>query len=185
VHAGLVDSGLVAARMYGAEFSAAQQNQYVAEMTAAAELIGIPPGSPGQGGAPGSVADLDAYFAAVRPQLTVGPAAADVAAYLIAMPDVEPELAESWQLLAAAAVAALPGWARQLYGFGDPEPPDRQEVRQVLGILDAVYLGADGVLEARQQLAARMRRAERQGAERQEAERQEAGREATRQVPAR
>jgi uncharacterized protein (DUF2236 family) len=180
VHAGQVDSTLAAARMYGAEFSAAQQDQYVAEMTAAAELIGIPPGT-----APGSVADLDAYFAAVRPQLTAGPAAADGVAYLLAMPDVEPELAESWRLIAGAAIASLPGWARQLYGFGDPEPPGRHEVRQVLGILDAVALGEAGVLEARQRLAARMRAAERQEAKRQEAERHEAGREATRRVPAR
>jgi uncharacterized protein (DUF2236 family) len=167
VHAGLVDSGLAAARHYGAEFSPAQQDRYVAEMTAAAELIGIPALSfdaaePGAGGAPASAAELDAYFAAVRPELTVGPAAADAAAYLIAMPDVEPELAGYWQLVAGAAVASLPDWARHLYRLGDPQPPDRQEVRQVLGVLDALYLGEDGVLEARQRIAARMRAAQSQ-----------------------
>jgi uncharacterized protein (DUF2236 family) len=160
VHAGLVESGLAAARRYGADFSRAQQDQYVAEMTAAAELVGMPTASFADGGAPSSVAELDAYFESVLPELTVGPAAADAAAYLIAMPDVEPELGEVWQLVAAAAVASLPDWARRLYGFGDPEPPAREEVRQVLGILDAIYLGEDGVLEARQRLTRRMRAAE-------------------------
>jgi uncharacterized protein (DUF2236 family) len=160
VHAGLVDSGLVAARLYGAEFSRGQQDQYVAEMTAAAELVGMPRASFADGGAPSSVAELGAYFEAVLPELTVGPAAADAAAYLVAMPDVEAELTEVWQLIAAAAVASLPDWARHLYGFGDHEPPAREEVRQVLGVLDAIYLGEDGVLEARQRLTRRMRAAE-------------------------
>ena len=78
------------------------------------------------------------------------------------MPDVEPELADVWQVLAAAAVTSLPGWARDMYGFGpDPNsvPPGREEVRQVLGVLDAVYLGEPGVLEARQRLTLRMRAA--------------------------
>jgi hypothetical protein len=57
-----------------------------------------------------------------------------------------------------------------MYGFGlagagnpghdrDPVPPEREEVRQVLGVLDAVYLGEPGVLEARQRLTLRMRAA--------------------------
>ncbi len=83
------------------------------------------------------------------------------------MPDVEPELAEVWEVLAAAAVASLPGWARAMYGFGagghgirGSVPPEREAVRQVLGVLDAVYLGEPGVLEARQRLTLRMRAAE-------------------------
>ena len=174
VHAALVDSGLAAAALYGAPLSAAEQDQYVAEMTAAAELIGIPAAGFADGGAPASVAELDAYFQSVRPDLATSTSTADTAAYLLGMPDVEPELAEAWQVLAAAAVAALPGWARDMYGFGDAgpvraavvpglvpgsEPPGRMEVRQVLGVLDAVYLGEPGVLEARQRIALRMRKA--------------------------
>jgi hypothetical protein len=41
-------------------------------------------------------------------------------------------------------------------------PPEREAVRQVLGVLDAVYLGEPGVLEARQRLTLRMRAAERE-----------------------
>jgi uncharacterized protein (DUF2236 family) len=160
VHAGQVDSSLAAAARYGLRLTPAEQDQYVAEMTAAAELIGIPAGL-----APDSVAALDAYFESVRPALRASRSTEDTAAYLLAMPDVEAELADAWQVLAAAAVSTLPGWARALYGFGaggsGPDPgPGREEVRQVLGVLDVVYLGEPGVLEARQRITLRMRAAE-------------------------
>jgi hypothetical protein len=133
-----------------------------------------------EGGAPASVAELDAYFEAVRPSLATSQSTADTSAYLINVPpDVEPELADVWDVLAAAAVASLPGWARAMYGFGtgpaantggvantghylDSVPPERETVRQVLGVLDALYLGEPGVLEARQRLTLRMRAAERE-----------------------
>ena len=165
VHAALVDSGLAAANPYGLTLSDADKNKYVAEMTAAAELVGVPPVSFADGGAPASVAELGAYFEAVRPSLATSKSTADVAMYLLDMPDVEPELADVWEVLASAAVASLPRWARDMYGFGDggresdSVPPDREQVRQVLGVLDAVYLGEPGVLEARQRLTLRMRAA--------------------------
>ncbi|HEY1819971.1 MAG TPA: oxygenase MpaB family protein [Trebonia sp.] len=176
VHAALVDSGLAAADRYGLRLSGADKDRYVAEMTAAAELVGVPSASFAGGGAPASVAELDAYFEAVRPSLATSKSTADIATYLLNMPDVELELTEVWEVLASAAVASLPGWARAMYGFGDagaantgaatpgPVPrsvsPEREEVRQVLGVLDAVYLGEPGVLEARQRLTLRMRAAE-------------------------
>jgi uncharacterized protein (DUF2236 family) len=166
VHAAQVESNLAAAGRYGLQLSPADQDQYIAEMTAAATLIGVPDASFAEGGAPASVGELDAYLTAVRPALTVSKSTADTAACLLAMPDVEPELADAWQVLAAATVASLPDWARASYGFGaggtDPGsvPPQREEVRQVLGLLDAVALGEPGVLEARQRLTLRMRAAE-------------------------
>jgi uncharacterized protein (DUF2236 family) len=161
VHAALVDSGLAAAARFGLPLTPAEQDQYVAEMTAGAELIGMPAGL-----APASVAELDAYFAAVRPALATSTSTEDTATYLLTMPDVETELADSWQVLAAAAVSSLPRWAQHMYGFGaggqEPGavPPEREEVRQVLGLLDAIYLGEPGVLEARQRLTLRMRAAQ-------------------------
>ena len=160
VHAALVESGLAAAARYGVALTTAEQDQYVAEMTAVAELIGVPARRFADGGAPASVSELDAYFEAVRPSLATSKSTEDTASYLIGMPDVEPELADAWQVLGAAAVTSLPGWAREMYGFG-AVPPGREEVRQVLGVLDAVYLGEPGVLEARQRLTLRMRAAER------------------------
>src|SRR5580693_699548 len=154
VHAAQVESGLTAARLYGASFSGTEADRYVAEMTAVAELVGVPIGR-----APASVAELDDYFEAVRPELTLSPAAADTAAYLTELPAIEPELTDLWRVLAAASVASLPDWAKDLYGRADAVAPDRIEVRQVLGVLDALYLGEPGVLEARQRLTLRMRAA--------------------------
>src|ERR1700757_1253628 len=154
VHAALVDSGLAAADRYGLTLSDADKDKYVAEMTAAAELVGGPPASFAAGGAPASVAELSAYFEAVRPSLASSQSTADVATYLLDMPDVEPELAAVSEVIGCAAVASLPRGARDMYGFGDggkdpgSVPPDREQVRQVLGVLDAVYLGEPGVLEA-------------------------------------
>jgi uncharacterized protein (DUF2236 family) len=160
VHAALVESDLAAAARYGMALTPAEQDQYVSEMTTAAELIGVPAAGFAAGGAPASVAELDAYFAAVRPSLATSQSTEDTSTYLIGMPDVEPELADVWEVLAAAGVASLPGWARDMYGF-DPGavPPEREAVRQVLGVLDVVYLGEPGVLEARQRLTLRMREA--------------------------
>ncbi|MGH3281489.1 MAG: oxygenase MpaB family protein [Trebonia sp.] len=166
VHAALVDSGLAAAARYGTALTPAEQDQYAAEMTTAAELVGVPAASFADGGAPADRAELSAYFDRVRPSLATSGSTADTAAYLLDPSDIEPELGDAFQVVAAAAVASLPGWARDMYGFGagggDPgsAPPAREEVRQVLGILDAVYLGEPGVLEARQRLTLRMRAAE-------------------------
>ena len=70
------------------------------------------------------------------------------------------EIAELWQDLRDAALATLPGWARDLYRYPAPAPmtPGRRtEIRQTLGVFDAVFMAEPGVLEARQQLALRMR----------------------------
>jgi len=59
-----------------------------------------------------------------------------------------------------AAITVLPRWARQMYGYAAPPPltPSRRtEIRQSLGVLDAMFLGQPGVLEARQRITLRMR----------------------------
>jgi len=61
-------------------------------------------------------------------------------------------------------VAALPEWAAQMYGYpppGELTSARRTGIRQALGVLDAVFLGEPGVLEARQRIALRMRTAQR------------------------
>jgi uncharacterized protein (DUF2236 family) len=57
-------------------------------------------------------------------------------------------------------IATLPPWALSLYEIPAPPPltPERRtEIRGALGLLDAVFLGEPGVLEARQRIALRMR----------------------------
>jgi len=112
---------------------------------------------------PRSVADLERYLASVRPELRCTPAASESMAYLLDPPGLDPDIAEIWQDVRDGAVASLPEWARDLYGYDSPPltPARRSEIRQALGVLDAVYLGEPGVLEARQRIALRMRAARR------------------------
>ena len=158
VHAAMVDSVIAASNLFGAGLSAPDADRYVAEMATAAELIGVPPGE-----VPRSVAGLDAYLASVRPELRCTPAASESMAYLLDPPGLDPDIAEIWQDVRDGAIASLPDWARDLYGFDTPPltPARRTEIRQALGVLDAVYLGEPGVLEARQRIALRMRAAQR------------------------
>ncbi len=154
VHAAQVDSVLAAGRLAGTALSAADSDRYVAEMVTAAELAGVP-----RPLVPASVAELDRYVASVRPGLSCTPAAAESMAYLLDPPGLDEEVAEIWQDVRDAAIAVLPQWARQMYGHDAPPlPPGRRtEIRQSLGVLDALFLGQPGVLEARQRITLRMR----------------------------
>jgi len=157
VHVALVDSGLAAARMFGTPPSAADADAYVREMAVSAELLGVP-----RELIPADVAAMAEYIARVRPELRCTPAAAESMGYMLDPAGMGEEIAELWQDLRDAALASLPGWARELYGYPDPPPvtPTRRtEIRQTLGVFDAVFMGEPGVLEARQQLALRMRSA--------------------------
>jgi uncharacterized protein (DUF2236 family) len=157
VHAALVDSTIVAVRMFGAALSGQDADRYVAEMVAAAELVGIP-----RDMVPASVAALDEYLASVRPILQATPAARESMAYLLDPPGLDPDVAEIWQDVREGTIASLPDWARDLYGYQlDAALTDerRTEIRQALGVLDTVFLAEPGVLEARQRLTVRMRAA--------------------------
>jgi len=159
VHAALVESVLASADLFGEPLSDADKDRYVGEMTAAAELVGVPPGR-----TPSTIAELDDYLSAVRPALTLSPAAAESTRYLLDLPWLDDEMGGLWRDVGDAAVASLPDWAARLYGLASPEPVTgqrRAEVRQLLGVLDALYLGEPGVLEARQRLELRMRQARR------------------------
>ena len=156
VHAALVDSVVAAASLAGTALAAGDGNRYVAEMVTAAELIGVP-----RPLVPSSVPELDLYIASVRPGLRCTPAAAGSMACLLDPPGLDEEAAVIWQDVRDAAVAALPRWARQMYGYGAPPlaPGRRTGIRQSLGVLDAMFPGQPGVLEARQRITLRMRAA--------------------------
>jgi uncharacterized protein (DUF2236 family) len=155
VHAALVDSVLAAARLFGTPPADADADAYVAEMAVSAELLGVP-----RELIPGRVAALEEYINGVRPDLRCTPAAAESMGYMLDPEGMGEEIAELWQDLRDAALAALPGWARDLYGYPDPPPitpARRTEIRQTLGVFDAVFMAEPGVLEARQRLTLRMR----------------------------
>lgn len=154
VHAALVQSSLAAVRAFGTPLSAEDSDRYVEEMMVAAELVGVPPTL-----VPASVVELERYVASVRPGLRCTSAARESMAYLLDPPGLDEELAGFWKDVRDAAIAVLPEWARQMYGYDAPPltPGRRTEIRQALGVLDAIFLGQPGVLEARQRITLRMR----------------------------
>jgi uncharacterized protein (DUF2236 family) len=157
VHAAMVDSGIAAARMFGTPPSDADADAYLREMAVSAELLGVP-----REIIPASTAAMAEYIDGVRPELRCTPAAAESMSYLLDPAGMGEEIAELWQDLRDAALASLPGWARELYGYPEPPPVTparRTEIRQTLGVFDAVFMAEPGVLEARQQLELRMRAA--------------------------
>jgi uncharacterized protein (DUF2236 family) len=158
VHVALVESALAARTLFGAPLPPGDGDRYVAEMVVAAELVGVP-----RGMVPSSAAGLAGYISSVRPELRCTPAARASMAYLLDPPGLDEDIAEIWHDIRYAALAALPDWARDMYGFtARPLTPGRQtEIRQALGVLDAVFLGEPGVLEARQRITLRMRAAHR------------------------
>ena len=157
VHAALVDSVLAASRMFGTPPAGKDPDRFVSEMTVAAELLGVP-----REMIPASADALEEYIAGVRPELRCTPAAAESMGYMLDPAGMGEEIAELWLDIRDAAIAALPDWARDMYGY--PPPPEvtparRTEIRQTLGVFDTVFMAEPGVLEARQRLAVRMRSA--------------------------
>ena len=157
VHAALVDSVLAASRMFGTPPAGTDPDRFVSEMTVAAELLGVP-----REMIPASADALEEYIAGVRPELRCTPAAAESMGYMLDPAGMGEEIAELWLDIRDAAIAALPDWARDMYGY--PPPPEvtparRTEIRQTLGVFDTVFMAEPGVLEARQRLTVRMRSA--------------------------
>jgi uncharacterized protein (DUF2236 family) len=117
VHCCEVDSLLTVARRAGVPLTDEEADRYVAEQVTAAELIGVPAAD-----VPSSVADLDAWFAAMRPSLAVTPAARE-AFRLIVLPPMPTWVRfltpaqPAWGGLAALSVALLPPWARRMYSW--------------------------------------------------------------------
>jgi uncharacterized protein (DUF2236 family) len=161
VHAALVESTLVAGDLFGTRLPPADRDRYVGEMVAAAELVGVPAGL-----APSSAAELESYLGEVRPSLRGTPAASESMAYLLDPPGLDEDVADIWRDIREAAVSSLPDWAIGMYGWDAPPPltaERRTEIRQALGVLDAVFLGEPGVLEARQRIETRRRLEARRG----------------------
>src|SRR5580693_7652747 len=88
VHTAQVESVLAAGSLFGTALSAADSDRYVAEMVAAAELVGVP-----RPLIPASVAELERYVASVRPGLSCTPAARESMAYLLDPPGLDEEIA--------------------------------------------------------------------------------------------
>ncbi|MCX6466673.1 MAG: oxygenase MpaB family protein [Pseudonocardiales bacterium] len=160
VHVCEVGSFAAAVRRLGL-IDAAEEDRFLAEQVRAGALLGATD-------LPASRAEVDAYFAAVRPELVASPiarraarrlAVAPLPAQLLPVPprvratpgvgavvsagDVAARLALArpvWSAVAAVAVGLMPAWARELYGV--PRPPGGEAVTTAgLAALRAALLG--------------------------------------------
>lgn len=117
VHCCEVDSFLTTFARSGGQLAAGEADRYLAEQQRSAELIGI-----SRTEAPATLAELDAYFRARRPELRLTPEARRAAAFVLLPPmpgwvSVLTPARGAWAGVALTAFALLPRWARQLYGL--------------------------------------------------------------------
>lgn len=117
VHNGAVDSLLSTARRAGLPLTDEDADTYVLEQTAAARLVGVP-----EELVPRTVADLDAYFERIRPELALTPAASDGVRRLFVPPmkgwvQVLTPARPAWGTFVSLGFATLPGWARQMFSM--------------------------------------------------------------------
>jgi uncharacterized protein (DUF2236 family) len=116
VHVTEVESFITTARRAGTPVSDAEMDTYYTEQRRAAELVGLDPAT-----VPGTAAEVDAYYRAIRPELAMTKEAAESAMFLTAPPmpyrlGLTP-VRLAYFGLAVVAVALLPTWARRLYGL--------------------------------------------------------------------
>ena len=94
-----------------------RQDRYVAEQRIAAGLVGLDPAT-----VPGTVADVEAYYERMRPELRMTRLAAEALLFLSTTVPMRWGLGYTpvrgaWLALSALAVSLLPPWARELYGL--------------------------------------------------------------------
>ncbi|MET9847301.1 oxygenase MpaB family protein [Streptomyces ossamyceticus] len=120
VHCAEIDSYVHILLHSGFPLGEEAADRYVAEQRVSARLVGLDPAD-----APGSRAELAAYFERVRPELAAGPEARDVDDFL-RRPPTHPLLAPArealWRRVADLAYASLPPYAHELYGRPAPAP---------------------------------------------------------------
>ena len=106
VHIAEVDSFLRAHQAYGAKpLDAAGYDQYVADMAVIARKLGVP-------APPTSVQGLRDQIAQFRGELHGTTESRDAAKYLLITPPLDLTVRVPYSLIAAAAIAILPAWAR-------------------------------------------------------------------------
>lgn len=117
VHMAMVDSFLDVAVRSGLTLSDAERDQYVAEMVLFAQAVGI-----AESNVPKNVVEMKNYFIDISPELSASDDAKRAALFLTIPPlptavRFATPAAPAWAAVAALAGAALPNWARALYGW--------------------------------------------------------------------
>jgi uncharacterized protein (DUF2236 family) len=139
VHVAEADSFLRTHQRYGAHpLDAAGCDGYVADAAKIAEALGVTD-------PPRTVAELDVALESYRPELRAIPQAREAARFLLWNPPLPLVARGPYALLAATAVADLPGWARRELRL---PPPNLAEARLALpvgrGVIGAVRWAMGG-----------------------------------------
>lgn len=141
VHCVEVHSFLAGVRAYGYRLSRPEQDRYLAEQVAAAELIGIPPAA-----VPDSLAAYREYFTGMLPSLCTSAEAAATIAFVrrpkLPYRRMQALLGPALRTLGQAATALVPRSLRPLAALPDPGPGD-------LPAAAAVTLASRLLLESR------------------------------------
>ena len=116
VHMSMVDSFLDIAIRSGLSLDTDQQDQYVAEMVAFAQAVGIRAEQ-----VPATVEQMQKYFSDISPELSASVDAKRAALFLTIPPlptavRFATPAAPAWASLTLLAASSLPEWARSLYG---------------------------------------------------------------------
>jgi uncharacterized protein (DUF2236 family) len=116
VHCGEVASCADVARRCHLPFAARDLDAFVAEQRTSAELIGVD-----RARAPASMAELDAYYEQMRPQLYACDEARQAVRLTLRppVPDGNRALKLGLPPVSVLAFSTLPGWARRMYGRPD------------------------------------------------------------------
>ncbi|WP_158228021.1 oxygenase MpaB family protein [Pseudonocardia sp. MH-G8] len=114
VHVTEVSSFSAAVRRLGL-IDSVEEDRFLAEQVRAGALLGATD-------LPRSRTEVDAYFAAVRPELTASAAAHRAARRLLLAPmplrvALLTPARPAWTVVAAVAIGMMPGWAKRLYGL--------------------------------------------------------------------
>jgi uncharacterized protein (DUF2236 family) len=139
VHVAEADSFLRTYQRYGAQpIDAAGCDGYVADAAKIAEALGVTD-------PPRTVAELDAALEAYRPELRAIPQAREAARFLLWNPPLPLVARGPYALLAATAVAELPGWARRELRLPPPNPAEARLALPVgRGVVGAVRWAMGG-----------------------------------------
>jgi uncharacterized protein (DUF2236 family) len=143
VHTVEVHSFLAAFKAFGGSLSDEEADRYFAENVPVAELLGTP-----RDLVPASVAEAREYFASVRPELRMSPAAHDAIHFVLHPPLGNRELL-AYQLplraLSSAALALVPRDLRRLAGIDRPPALDLAALAAARPLVAA--LGLPGMRE--------------------------------------
>lgn len=106
VHVAELDSFIAAHRAYGADsMSVVEYDEYVTDMAVIARKLGVP-------APPMTVRGLHDQLTSFRHELHSSPESRDAARYLLLQPPLDVAGRIPYSLIAAAAIAILPAWAR-------------------------------------------------------------------------